>query len=238
MTASALSFRGVRKAFGARTVIDGLDATVPLSESTYVVGRSGGGKSVLCRMAIGLLRADGGEIDLDGRPVHALSRRELVALRRTFPYVVQGPALLDWLTLQENVALADPRASVPQVRAALERVGLFGEIARKPPEVSPGVAKRAALARALLLKPRYLLLDEPTTGLDRTAASEVNTVLRELRGDGLGSLVVSHDYAALRQLADRVLVVARGKAVFHGTPDQFDASEHPEVRALTAPGEE
>ncbi len=233
-----LEFRNIHKAFGARQVFTGLSASVPLAETTYVVGLSGGGKSVLCKLAVGLASLDQGELFLDGHPIHALPRRELVRLRRQFPYVVQGPALLDWLTLAENVALADPRATPDQVQQALARVGLAEQSTQLPPQVSPGVAKRAALARAILLKPRYLLLDEPTTGLDRQAASEVNTVFGQLRRDGLGSLVVSHDYAALRQLADRVLVVAGGKAVFHGTPEAFYASELPEVRALTAPGEE
>lgn len=235
---STLRFLSVTKRFDGRTVLDGLDAELPLTESTYVVGRSGGGKSVLCRLAVGLVKPDEGEIHLGEHAVHAIPRRQLVALRRAYPYVVQGPALLDWLTLEENVALADRRADKGRVREALAHVGLSGREALRPPQVSPGVAKRAALARALLLRPRYLLLDEPTTGLDQEAAGEVNAVLEQLRQEGLGSLVVSHDYPAVRRLADRVVVVARGKVVFHGTPAQFEASTEPEVRALTAPGDE
>lgn len=235
---SALRFAGVTKRFDGRTILQGLTVELPLSESTYVVGRSGSGKSVLCRLAVGLVKPDHGEVFLGSHPIHATPRRQLVAVRREFPYVVQGPALLDWLTLEENVALADPGAPLERVREVLAHVGLQGREALRPPQVSPGVAKRAALARALLLRPRYLLLDEPTTGLDREAASEVNDVLQQLRNEGLGSLVVSHDYPAVRRLADRVVVVAHGRTVFHGTPAEFEASGDPEVRALTAPGDE
>jgi phospholipid/cholesterol/gamma-HCH transport system ATP-binding protein len=114
-------------------------------------------------------------------------------------------------------------------------VGLTGVASRYPPQLSPGVQKRAAIARALMLSPRYLLLDEPTTGLDRAAAAQVNAALERLREEGLGALVVSHDYRAVRQIADRVLVLAGGRAAFLGPPGELFASTDPELQALTAP---
>jgi phospholipid/cholesterol/gamma-HCH transport system ATP-binding protein len=233
---AGLVFRDVVKAFEpGRPVLTGLSAELSTREVTFIAGASGSGKSVLCRLATGLLRPDAGEVELFGEPAHRLPERALRALRRRAPYLVQGPALLDWRTLEENAALADRGASPARVREALARVGL-GELAgRLPPQVGPGAKKRAAIARALVLAPEYLLMDEPTTGLDRVATAQVAQVLVDLKSSGLGALVVSHDYALLRALADRVVVVARGRCAFAGTPAEFLASSLPEVRALTAP---
>jgi len=227
-----LVFDRVEMSFGEARVLCGLSAEIPLAGLTFVVGRSGGGKSVLCKLAVGLLRPDAGRVELDGANVPALGRSALQALRRRFPYVVQGPALLDWLTAAENVALADRRARPEDVRAALDRAGA-GELAdRYPGALGPGAQKRVAIARALLSGPGYLLLDEPTTGLDKKAADAVNQVLISLKDRGLGALVVSHDYRALRAAADRVLLVASGRAAFLGPTPDFLASPLPEVRDL------
>jgi len=230
----ALHFREVHKAFG-RPVLTGLSGTVSTREVTFVAGASGSGKSVLCRLAAGLLRPDAGEVELFGESVHHLPERALRALRRRAPYLVQGPALLDWRTLRENAALADRSASPERVLEALARVGLADLADRLPTQVGPGAKKRTAIARALVLAPEYLLMDEPTTGLDRVATAQVEQVLVDLKRSGLGALVVSHDYRLLSALADRVLVVAQGRTAFIGTPAEFLASSLPEVRALTAP---
>ncbi|MCE9670154.1 ATP-binding cassette domain-containing protein [Myxococcus stipitatus] len=231
-----LRFTDVGIAFeGGRRVLDGLTASLSTRELTFVAGASGSGKSVLCRLAVGLLRPDAGQVELWGTRVDALPERELVRLRRQAPYLVQGPALLDWRTLRENVRLADPRAPDADVEDALGQVGLLEWADRLPPEVGPGAKKRAAIARALVLKPRYLLLDEPTTGLDRRAAAQVEDVLASLKARGLGGLVVTHDYRQLKGLADQVLVVARGRAAYQGPPEGFLASTEPALRVLTAP---
>jgi phospholipid/cholesterol/gamma-HCH transport system ATP-binding protein len=190
---------------------------------------------VLCRLAVGLLRPDAGRVELLGERVDTLPERELRRVRRSSPYLVQGPALLDWRTLRENVQLAAPRAPAEAVDTALAQVGLENEGDRLPPELGPGAKKRVAIARALVLDPRFLLLDEPTTGLDRRAASQVEAVIGSLKKRGLGAMVVSHDYRLLRELADKVLVVAGGRCAFLGTPAEFLASSAPELRALTAP---
>lgn len=233
-----LAFRGVRKAFsGGEPVLRGFDAEVPLEGVTYVVGKSGGGKSSLLRLAAGLLRPDEGEVFLFGEAVHLLPERDLERLRSRAPYLVQVPALLDWLTVEENVAVAVRRARDRRARAreALARVGLAGEGHLLPAALGPAAQKRAAIARALVLDPEFLLLDEPTTGLDPHAAEQVNQVIATLRRQGLGALVVSHDYRALEEVADRVLLVAEGRAAFLGPPARFVASDLPEVQALLAP---
>ena len=137
---------------------------VSTRELTFIAGASGSGKSVLCRLAVGLLRPEAGTVTLFGARVDTQPERALVAVRRRAPYLVQGPVLLDWRTLRENVRLADPTAPDEAVATALEQVGLKEWADRLPPELGPGAKKRAAIARALVLKPRYLLLDEPTTG--------------------------------------------------------------------------
>ena len=231
----ALSFRNVTRRYADRVVFRELSADVPARGVTFVVGRSGIGKSVLCRLGIGLERPDAGEVQLFGRSLSGLGERRLLRLRRQAPYLVQGPALLDWLSVAQNVALADPKAAPQTVAHALDRVGLRDVADRLPTELGPGVRKRAAIARALVLQPRFLLFDEPTTGLDRAGARQVSEVLVALRNEGLGALVVSHDYPLLQQLADRVLLVVDGQARTYGTRDAFLSSSDPEVRALLDP---
>jgi len=217
-----LRFEKVSRRFGEALVLDALSATIPLEGVTFVVGTSGSGKSVLCRLAVGLLKPDAGEVHLLGEAVHTLPERKLAELRALAPYLVQGPALLDWLSLEENVALAlRVKASDARVQEAIERVGLFPFKTRFPPEVGPGIRKRAAVARALVLKPKVLLLDEPTTGLDREAAAQVNETIALLRAQGLAAVVVSHDYALLEKLADRVVEVKDGKVGYQGPPSGF-----------------
>ncbi|MFT3842871.1 MAG: ATP-binding cassette domain-containing protein [Myxococcaceae bacterium] len=213
-----LVLSGIVKGFDAGpAVLDGLSVTVPLDGITFVVGKSGSGKSVLCRLAVGLLKPDAGEVRLLGERVDTMPERELALLRKRAPYLVQGPALLDWLDLLDNVALASKGSREDgRAMAALESLGLAALSSRHPPEVGPGIRKRTAIARALVLEPRYLLLDEPTTGLDSKAASMVNEALEVLRARKLGALVVSHDYAALERLADRVVEVDRGKLGYFG----------------------
>ncbi len=230
-----LRFSAVEKAFiPGRPVLRGLSAEIPLEGVTYIVGQSGGGKSVLCRLAVGLLRPDAGSVELDGQRVDVLPERVLRRLRREVPYLVQGPALLSWKTVLQNVALACGNDEAPAA-AALETLGLARFAQAFPTALGPGTQKRVAIARALALRPRYLLLDEPTTGLDRGAARQVNQALAQLRKEGLGALVVSHDYASLEEVADRVLMIAGGQVGFFGSSKEFLASADPRIRALTAP---
>ncbi len=217
-----LSLRGVTKRFGAATILENLSVEIPLTGITFIVGTSGSGKSVLCRLAVGLLKPDAGEVFLFGERVDTLPERKLQPLRARAPYLVQGPALLDWLTLRDNVALADlPSKKDGRAEAALERVGLISFADRKPPEVGPGIRKRAAIARALVLQPEVLLLDEPTTGLDREAAGQVNDTLALVRAQGLGVALVSHDYDALRKLADHVVQVKDRQVGYSGPAKDF-----------------
>ncbi|GMU63629.1 MAG: ABC transporter ATP-binding protein [Myxococcaceae bacterium] len=221
----ALVLSDVSRRFGSVPVLSHLSVEIPLRGITFVVGKSGSGKSVLCRLGVGLLKPDAGTVTLLGERVDTLPERRLAALRAQVPYLVQGPALLDWLTLADNVALPDARAKTDgRAQEAMERVGLTAFTTRFPPEVGPGIRKRAAIARALVLAPRALLLDEPTTGLDREAAGQVNETLALLRAQGLAAIVVSHDFAALELLADRVVEVAKGQIGYQGPKSGFSGA--------------
>lgn len=218
----ALKLTGIVKRFGEVTVLDGLTVEIPLTGLTFIVGKSGSGKSVLCRLGVGLLKPEAGSVELLGQRIDLLPERQLVAVRARVPYLVQGPALLDWLSLEANVALAAKGAvDDGRVARALDAMGLGGLKDRLPPQVGPGIRKRAAIARALVLEPTCLLLDEPTTGLDLVAAGQVNDALAEVRRAGLGAIVVSHDYAALERLADRVVEVRQGVVGYQGGKAAF-----------------
>ncbi|HEY1086741.1 MAG TPA: ATP-binding cassette domain-containing protein [Archangium sp.] len=223
-----LSLEGIDKRFGAAIILEGLSVEIPLEGITFIVGASGSGKSVLCRLAVGLLKPDAGTVHLFGQRVDTMPERKLQELRAQAPYLVQGPALLDWLTLFDNVALADPPSKHDgRAEAAMTRLGLMEFATRKPPEVGPGLRKRAAIARALVLAPKVMLLDEPTTGLDKEAAGQVNEALSVVREEGVGVALVSHDYDALRKLADRVVQVKDRRIGYVGPPKGFlEVSAH------------
>lgn len=235
-TTPAVRFRDVHKRFDDDApIFSGLSIEVPSTGVTFVVGKSGAGKSVFCRIAVGLERPDRGSVELFGTAIERLSERRILALRAQAPYLVQGPALLDWLTVAQNVALAEPKKDAGKVRQALARVGLTEVADRLPTQLGPGVRKRAAIARALVLEPGYLVLDEPTTGLDKPSARQVSDVLSGLRGEGLGAMVVSHDYPLLERIADRVILVGDGTARLFETARAFLTSDDAAVRALLDP---
>jgi phospholipid/cholesterol/gamma-HCH transport system ATP-binding protein len=234
-----LRFRDVHKRFGGQEVLDGLDLHLPLRGVTFVMGPSGAGKSVLAQLAVGLLRPDAGEIELFGRRVDTLPERERRASRAELAYLAQGPALLDWLDLRENVALGVRRAlrvgageAHERATRALAGVGLLEQAERMPGAVGPGVQKRAAVARALACQPKALCYDEPTTGLDPRSARQVDDLIARGATDGTAALVVSHDLESVRRIGDRVLVLHQGRIGFDGTVEALFASDHPGVRAL------
>ncbi len=230
---------GVHKSLGNRQVLEGVDLEVPARGVTFVIGRSGAGKSVLSRCCVGLMRVDSGEVWVDGARIHGWPERKLTELRREVPYVVQGSALLDWLTLAQNVEVPLVRGfgfqlaeAEERARDALVRVDL-GELSEKcPPEVGPGVRKQVAIARALALRPKAVLYDEPTTGLDAEAARRVDRLIREAADAGTTALVVSHDLTSLKDVAERVAVLDEGVIAFHGTVPEFleRREEHPAIR--------
>ncbi len=203
---------------------------------TFVIGPSGAGKSVLSRHAAGLLAPDAGRVRLFGRDLAMATPDLLAALRRRCPFVPQGAALLDGLSLLENVMLGararglDRSAARDRARVLLGEVGLPAEADRDPASCGAGVLMRAAIARALALEPEMVLFDEPTSGLEPHAARQVDALLRALRGRGVGALVISHDLESILGVADVVHLLFDGGIRFSGSPEALRASDDPVVR--------
>ena len=237
MTRAMVELRGVRKAFAGRPVLAGVDLDAGRGEVLFIVGTSGVGKSVTIKHLVGLLRVDAGEIWLDGQRIDHLPERAYPAIRRKVAMVFQSATLFDAMTLAENVALplrkhqglrAGP--ALAEARRRLDEVYL-GELAdRYPGEVSDGVRKRAAIARALTLEPEVVLFDEPTTGLDPINARRIDRLIRELADRrGVTAIVVSHDLASIFSIADRIALLYRGVVHACGTPGEIRGSLDPVV---------
>jgi len=221
-----IGIRGLGKRFGRKQVLDGLDLDVRTGETLVVLGPSGTGKSVLLKLVIGLLPPDAGSIRIDGTEIVGLSERELTPVRRRFGMLFQGAALLDSLTVAENVALAmqehardlGEAAMRERVLERLEWVGLRDAAHLKPASLSGGMRKRAGLARALAMDPENMLYDEPTTGLDPITADVINQLIRETqRRLKVTSVVVTHDIKSAYAVADRIVFLYQGRIRDDGT---------------------
>ena len=229
----------LRKAFGANVVLDGLDLRVERGETVAVVGRSGSGKSVLLKHVAGLLDPDAGEVRIEDERVTGASRERLALLRLRMGYVFQAGALFDSMTVGENVGLALRRRGVEppeldeRVEETLDVVGLQGQADRYPAELSGGMRKRAAVARAVAPRPEYLLYDEPTSGLDPVTTAVVDALVLRLKEElRATSVVVTHDLRSAFRVADRVALLHRGALRTVGTPEEMRASGDPLVRAF------
>ncbi len=235
----SIELRGVRKAFGRKVVLDGIDLEVRDGETLAVIGGSGVGKSVLLKTIVGLLRPDAGTAVVDGRDVRALAREELYELRRRVGYVFQFAALFDSMTVFENVAMGLRRMRLPpgeigaRVEESLARVELEGFGPRWPAELSGGQRKRVGLARAIAFHPRYLLYDEPTTGLDPVTTAVIDGLILKLAGElAVTSVVVTHDMTSAYRIADRIGMLYDGRIRFLGTPDEIRVCADPVVRGF------
>ncbi len=235
----SIEIRGVRKAFADKAVLDGVDLDVRDGETLAVIGGSGVGKSVLLKSIVGLLRPDAGTVLVDGRDVRALTRDELFELRRRVGYVFQFAALFDSMTVFDNVAMGLRRMRLPageielRVQDSLAHVELDGFGPRWPAELSGGQRKRVGLARAIAFHPRYLLYDEPTTGLDPVTTAVIDGLVLKLAGElAVTSVVVTHDMASAYRIADRIGMLFDGRIRFLGTPDEIRVSGDPVVRGF------
>ena len=233
-----IRIRGLKKKLGAKQVLNGVDLDVETGESIVIMGRSGTGKSVLLKHIIGLMTPDEGSIEVDGVNIVGLSERDLNEIRKRFGMLFQGAALFDSMTVGENVGLAlveHLRLPRPEVRRRvaerLEWVGLTGVEGMKPASLSGGMRKRVGLARAIAMDPRYILYDEPTTGLDPILAGSIGELIKSLQSRlGVTSIVVTHDMASAYKVADRMAMLDGGRIVFSGTPDETRQTRDPLVR--------
>lgn len=229
----------LEKAFGPLVVLRGVSLTVETGETVAVLGRSGTGKSVFLKHVAGLLEPDAGTVWVGEERVTGASARAVRALRLRMGYVFQAGALFDSMTVGENVVLPLRRRGVPPAEASeraaatLEKVGLAGQEARYPAELSGGMRKRAAVARAVVAEPEYLLYDEPTTGLDPVTTAVIDDLVVRLKEElRATSIVVTHDLRSAFRVADRVVMLHEGGIRASGTPAELEASEDPVVRAF------
>lgn len=233
-----IRFEGVSKTLGGHRVLDDICLELRASEIHFVIGKSGAGKSVLLRHVVGLLSPDEGRVFVEDLELSGLSSEQWDQVRKKCGMVFQFPALFDFLNVGDNVAFAfrDTPAGAKKKRVSelLEQAHLSSSLARGPvQELSFGEQKRVSIARALGADPKYLLFDEPTTGLDPIAARAIDRLILELRDKGgLGCLVVSHDIQAALHLADRISVLDEGRVIVHGSPSEIRKHSHPIVRSF------
>ena len=233
-----IAVAGLEKWFGLKRVLDGLDLEVGAGESVVVIGGSGTGKSVLIKCILGILRPDGGSVRIDGAETVGLGSAARAQIMRKFGMLFQGSALFDSLSVWENVAfgLIEGRGmDRQQARAiALEKlaaVGLGPEVATlSPAELSGGMQKRVALARAIAAEPEILFFDEPTTGLDPIMADVINRLIVEcVRGLGATAVSITHDMVSARKIADRIAMLHKGRIIWQGPASEIERSGNPYV---------
>jgi phospholipid/cholesterol/gamma-HCH transport system ATP-binding protein len=232
-----IEFHDVHKAFGEKPVLQGLSLEIRDAETVVIIGYSGTGKSVALKHIVGLLHPDAGDVIVDGQAVSTLDRDALTAVRQGIGYVFQFAALFDSLTVADNVALGLRRRRLAEddigerVREALALVDLSGTEERMPAELSGGMRKRVGIARAIALRPRYILYDEPTTGLDPVTSAVIDRLMVRTREHlGVTGVVVTHDMRSAYTVGDRIAMLYEGRIRQVGSVDEIQRTEDPVVR--------
>jgi phospholipid/cholesterol/gamma-HCH transport system ATP-binding protein len=240
---AAIAFEQVEKGFGDRKVLDNVSFTVARGEAVCILGRSGTGKSVTLKLMIGLLMADVGKVLVTGKDMSALDEHGLVNVRRKMGYLFQSAALFDSFTVNENLCMPlhrlDPNKSQEEIRnvvqETLREVGLEKDGNKMPSALSGGMQKRAGLARALVLQPEILLVDEPASGLDRITASEIDNLLMKVKTERQTTMViVTHDIQGARKIADKFAVLDQSRLLAFGTPQELDSRNDPRLQQFIA----
>lgn len=233
----AIRFVDVVKRFGDQVVLDHVNVEFPAGKTTVIAGGSGQGKSVSLKLVLGLMEPDSGHILVDGCDMSSLSRKELDRLRARFGVLFQGSALLDSMTVWENIALPlRERTKIPReeliakVEAALAQFGLSGHGDKFPAQLSGGMKKRVGLARATMLNPDFVLFDEPTTGLDPQITMDIYRLFFKTQKElGFTSIIVSHDIPKVFNLADQVVILNDGKMTMFARPENIQHSTDPNI---------
>ena len=232
-----IQFADLYKAFDGKPVLAGVTLDVHDGETMVIIGYSGSGKSVALKHVVGLLHPDAGDVTVDGRAVSTLDRPSLAALRREIGFVFQFAALFDSLNVADNVRLGLERRGLPadeiaeRVREALALVDLTGTDDRYPAELSGGMRKRVGIARAIALRPRYMLYDEPTTGLDPVTSAVMDRLMVRTREHlGVTGVVVTHDMRSAYTVGDRIAMLYEGRVRQVGTVEEIRHTEDPVVR--------
>jgi phospholipid/cholesterol/gamma-HCH transport system ATP-binding protein len=233
-----IDVRDLKKSFEGQLILDGVSFRIENGESVVIIGRSGGGKSVLLKHIIGLLKPDSGEVLIDGENIEPMNERQLLRVRRKFGMVFQGAALFDSMSVAENVAFGLRRHEhlteaeiAKRVAKTLEVVDLPGTEDKNPAELSGGMRKRVGLARAIIYEPQIVLYDEPTTGLDPIVSDSIDKLIMRVRDHlKVTSVVVTHDMRTARRVGNRLMMLHEKKIHANGTPEEIFASQDPVVR--------
>ena len=233
-----IAVRGLTKQIGPQKILRGVEIEVASGQTLVIIGRSGGGKSVLLKNLIGLMQPDEGEIEIEGQSIIGMSERQLAGIRRKVGILFQGGALFDSMTVEENIAfplhesgLRDPQLIRRKVAEILEVIELQGQEKKLPVNLSGGMKKRVGLARAIINQPSCILYDEPTAGLDPVVSDSINRLIRRLQERyHVTSVVVTHDMKSAFHLGDQIAYLHEGRIYFHGTPEQLQASPDPIIQ--------
>lgn len=228
-----IEIQGVNKSFGTKHVLNNLSFKIPRGKISFIIGRSGEGKSVTIKHVVGILKPDSGEIYIDGTPMHTATESLWEKMRLKIGILFQDGALFDSLNVFENISFPlvnhfklSERDVFLKVEALLESVGLSGFEKKYPSELSIGQRKRVGLARAQALNPSLLLYDEPTTSMDPIVADLIDTLIVETQKKvvGLTTVVISHDVVSILKVAEYIFLLHQGQVYFQGTPDEFKKS--------------
>ena len=233
-----IEVRDLKKSFGPNSVLEGVSFRIEKGESVVIIGRSGGGKSVLLKHLIALLKPDSGEVLIEGENIVPLDERQLLRVRHKFGMLFQSSALFDSMTVAENVGFAfrrertmPPQEIAQKVTEILEMVDLPGTENKKPSELSGGMRKRVGLARAIIYEPQIILYDEPTTGLDPIVSDSIDQLILRVRDRlDVTTVVVTHDMRSARRLGQRIMMLHDRKIYATGTPEEIFQSKDPIVR--------
>lgn len=233
-----IAIRDLVKEIDGQQILGGINLEVGTGETLVIIGRSGGGKSVMLKHIIGLLMPTSGHIEIDGQDIMGLSERQLAKVRKKVGILFQSGALFDSMTVEENVAFplreaGEKNVSVLKEKAhgALEVVGLRGHEHKMPVNISGGMKKRVALARAIITNPSCILYDEPTAGLDPVVSDSINYLIRRLQKRfHVTSIVVTHDMKSAAHIADQIAYLHEGRIYFQGTPQELENSQDPLIQ--------
>lgn len=233
-----IAVRELHKAIADQEILRGVELDVPVGETLVIIGRSGGGKSVLLKHLIGLMQPDTGEIWVAGKNIIGMTERQLTSIRQKVGILFQSGALFDSMTVEENIAfplreagMRDGKAMRASVNEVLEVVELEGENTKMPESLSGGMRKRVGLARAIIRRPSCVLYDEPTSGLDPVVSDSINRLIRRLQERfQMTSVVVTHDMKSAMHVADRIAYLHEGRVYFHGTPAELEKCDDPIIQ--------
>ena len=239
-----IELRDVHKRLGQRQVLAGMTLSVPKGMNFVLMGPSGTGKSVTLKHVIGILKPDSGSVRVDGLEVPAMDRAQLMTLRKRMGYLFQSGALINWLSVADNVALPlqehgklGKSELYDRVHEVLRLVGMEHAAAQFPPSISGGMKLRTGLARALVTKPEYVLYDEPNAGLDPIMSHQIHELIVEVRDKlGVTGLIVTHSKACATFCGDHIGILDQGRIAVQGTVDEMTNEDHPLARAFLGGG--